>query len=1197
MSNNFRTQSTHRPPHLQKTTPPSKLETWTGGKRPELAVFYNVAYFRIAGMLSHYLNKTHEHDKDALELLFKKVVSGEDQLSDAVCSKLRDYLWKSYTTQQENSSGYALNQEDRDLVLLMLRKLQDVRNFQSHVWHDNRALVFPMELCAHIERMHEAAIMAQGIDMASAVVTYHDNYKVYDSKMRFNQGRKDLQAFFDRWDTDHYITQEGRIFFLSFFLTRSEMARLLQQSKGSKRNDKPEFKIKHAIYRYFTHRDAASRNHYGLHDNILSELPNEQRAQIMAARQVYKIINYLNDIPYRSHDPALFPLFLADGTEAIDEHGLLQWKQETDFLPEITAKARKVPALSETERFGVRGRKATKAIDDRTLEVERGFELQWVGNDRYNFTIPTRHFHRCALDAIRNGDKGATFADRLKVFIGDREHLLDRLHKEFTILPLRQADFTLEKELDEYYKFRLRGDGKLTKSLGQWLDAIDRQNVRKYPEALAKLKEQLRNSPIILTYHGLSFTNERKPRAADRFTEFAVKYLIDHRVVPDWLWGIEHFEPVTEEKLDRRSGATMKREVLKRKITYHDHVPEKDEKDIGILNPELSSEPRLAISDSHALVKHRQDDGILFRIGHRALKNILIAHQQGKPVRNLLPRLIEDLQLVNGARRNGTTLNLSTLKLFDKNSLAEATRNAIAPIAAESIQRTAALAKALHGNTDRMGQRTPGRIASLITELERFGVPDSEMPRMSRDSKNRQIMRCYKYFDWKYLNDAQYKFLRQHEYQNMSIYHYMLWDIRKDRGLAHGKYGDLLKGITPHMPPTVQQLLFKSRDLNDLLRNTATATIVLLNSWKEELLKPSIDDERLNAIMSRLGVPVSEANRVFNQHLPIAIHPMLPVRAYYSAQDISKLSLSRSIWKNKEERQPLVDEHYAYEDYLAQYAFVPERKPLRKRVIGQMNELITEDALLWKCAMTYLNNASVVVRDVIKQALVRGDQAMKVGSLFDATISIPLQPLEVKNQGLRKLLQEEFDSLKIAAIEVDLKFKQLDDYLFMESRPQLLKAACQVVRRFVASGKPDEVNVVEENGRKKYSMPYGVIYQEIQRIQNQAVSWAGTLLANEERVVRAMTTEERDSLGAGHVKDDSQFAYIGFADVCVKLGLSPSLTTMVRSIRNTTLHADLPMGWTYEEYEKDPVLFAVLGHVPKQPRAPKPSEVQAEEGK
>lgn len=252
----------------------SRDELFTGGKVPEFTVFYNIAFFRVAGLLNHLLNNSYELDKNKLETVYaqylKESRSGKDKLPDDAYSKLRRYLWKGYLT-EKNSSGYELTDSDKSTIQEMLWKLLQIRNFQSHYWHDNSELEFSKGLKEFICQLHETAKLSLSEKYAQQLPDYDKNYRD--------------RPFFFNVDGKEFITQEGRTFFLSFFLTKGEMARFLQLRKGSKRNDKPEYKVKHEVYRYYTHREGASKQYFGFEENVLNDLPINEQKEVLSARQ------------------------------------------------------------------------------------------------------------------------------------------------------------------------------------------------------------------------------------------------------------------------------------------------------------------------------------------------------------------------------------------------------------------------------------------------------------------------------------------------------------------------------------------------------------------------------------------------------------------------------------------------------------------------------------------------------------------------------------------------------------------------------------------------------------------------------------------------------------------------------------------------------------------------------------------------
>ena len=159
------------------------------------------------------------------------------------------------------------------------------------------------------------------------------------------------------------------------------------------------------------------------------------------------------------------------------------------------------------------------------------------------------------------------------------------------------------------------------------------------------------------------------------------------------------------------------------------------------------------------------------------------------------------------------------------------------------------------------------RISNLIAKLRDWRTNHKTI---SRNEKNRIIMDCYQLFDWKYPDTGTYKFLRRDEYQNMSIYHYMLervLNLREDITYFQQKIQDaedygkkkkyqmaifdnnkqiertetilskLLKDVKNRIPEEVNQILENSESLDDLLKNATTDAIIKLSEWQLELEK------------------------------------------------------------------------------------------------------------------------------------------------------------------------------------------------------------------------------------------------------------------------------------------------------------------------------------------------------------------------
>ena len=231
--------------HSKTKTPIPIDQLFTGAKTPEYAVFYNIAYWWISDMLKRlYKNTDTSMHEETSPFIDRFIADGKNidfsTLSNADYIKLRDYLWKGYMF-DKNKSGSIITSKDKVLIHRMIAKLTEIRNFHSHYWHDNVNLKFDFELKKWIEDLHDYAVNKLRIQYSKEIERYESN----------------KNSLFNKHGSDYFITQEGRNFFLSFFLKKSEISRFMQQRKGCKRNDKPEFKIKHLVYRYYTHRDGA----------------------------------------------------------------------------------------------------------------------------------------------------------------------------------------------------------------------------------------------------------------------------------------------------------------------------------------------------------------------------------------------------------------------------------------------------------------------------------------------------------------------------------------------------------------------------------------------------------------------------------------------------------------------------------------------------------------------------------------------------------------------------------------------------------------------------------------------------------------------------------------------------------------------------------------------------------------------------
>lgn len=1088
-----------------------------------------MAFSRVAGLINNLLGKPYEEDKNKVEDEFNHWLKNPNlPENEKVFVKLRDYLWKGSST-NKNSSGYVLTSNDKSLMIEMLSKLNEIRNFHSHYWHDNTVLEFSFSLKKHIQDLHDFAKLSLSQEFPKDVTKYEDNYS--------------KRPMFKKHENKEFITKDGKAFFLSFFLTRGEMARFLQQHRGYKRNDTSEFKIKHLIYRYYTHRDGAARQHYGQEDNVLGTMTTQEQHDILSARQAFKLISYLNDVPFVSNDPALFPLSLDADTYVQNAEQLIAFCRANNLFEGMEMKT----LLKEIKPKKGSMEAVKTILKEQFLEISiNGFQIH-VGRSA---------FHRLILDSIRNKDEGKLIAQKLQEFTEERQFLHQFItDKTFRENYLQEKETTFKEVTDPYYLFKLRSDDTLKKHMGVWLEQFEKTIFdNKFNEQFETFEEAILSSPIEVGYYDFYFEADDKPRAFDRFVSFAVQYLIDFEKVKDWYWMFERFEPEIEIKDKMVYEQHQKVELLvnKRRVMYSAKKPT-----LAKVNDaqDNTSDWRLAITDGQVVVGIYTDEPEEYRLagkapkhkfllGHRALKNLLITSFEDKIEDNYdLNHFFEDIIAdIDAVRNKAEISSIQDFKILTANEL---------PI---SFKVALKAERAL--DTPQLRTEAKKRMERIIQKLTPFAELEKPKKYLSRAEKNRQIMRCYTFFDWQYPNDSKFKFLRQDEYQRMSVYHYCL-EERKNNNLQHGTYAFLIKEAMPHIPQEIQALLRDAKNIDDLLANVARETIELLTNWNDIL--HHLKGKELAKRLAKLGIS-SNLNPELSDHIPFDVHPILILRKYYPDElSGGNFSLSRSLFLNKQARKGLRETHYEYEAYLAKYNVGKDAPKVQKKLIGQMNELITQDVLLWKIAKEYIQKTSSAYQSFIGNG--KDFNAWKVSNLRQTEI------------------RKEFAVNGYGVVKLNIKFHQLDDYLLVESTPVIALAIKQALMRF-ENPNSDDTNPTMQVAKvgKNYEVAYDEVFKEIQRVFNDSVRWAFFVLEWEKSVIDSMTNIEKTTLENNKISK-GQKAHINFWEVCQKAGLPDD--KVIRDLRNTAFHGKIPNGWAYWQKEQDTELCKLIGYQKK----------------
>jgi hypothetical protein len=1213
-----------------ETTKELKKE-YTQGKTPEFAIYNNLALLRILRLIYYWIDKSNIPSLSQIDKTFRKeylrpfteAKFGEvpHDLPEIVYSKLREYLWKGYQ-ENKNSSGHWLTKEDKKIIRMLIAKLYALRNYHSHVWHPNNELNFN----SWVHEVSNDTGVSDTLEDENRVITSVTQWND-DTLLKFVKKKhddlvmalkpefgKDINKYEAKYrdnplfDKENYITPLGKTFFLSFFLTSSEMTRLLQQQEENKRNTELKHRVNKYILKYYTHRDGATRHIFNQEESLLDTLPKEEQEEIFKIRNAYQIINYLNDIPDTANDIELFPLLIKNSNgnwEPVrDAKAMLPYISNIPFFSEkfnISVAKIKVKDDDDLTDDKKDTKKKLKEEDSRKMLM---LKYKDTAKSQIPFYLSSDTIHKMVLDLQRDGSAEKRITDRFKSFYDDRKKLIDLLKANPDIrikkLPVYNEQLIAAiPGLADYATFKLKGNEKLQRCFENWYYDIrfTRDGVKKggekfpkyyEPESRTRLLTELTNrekeleivSPIQLRYYDFYYEAEQKPRSEDLFCVYAVRYLCDYKLTPGWQWQFETFQ--NEDKNDRVTGEL--KSVNRRKPHYSDVWLHK---------------MRLSLSNGNVMFMYK---GFTFTLGHKALKNLIIAHFD-KKVKNLSTFADTHVAYLEKLGTNLTGNSSYTLQQV----MAES-EGLIEPFELPRYQLLALNdAEAWQEEAD----YTKPIIARINYIISKLTALRTDPQGVFRNEKNAQVMKCYQYFAWNYAGSDKFKFLRRNEHNLMSIYHYLLGkrsamkkllaDTQKDlktashhdRRKLQNTERSLIQGlkkmeeiplqipyINDRMPKHLWNLLQNAKDLDDLFVQVTTLAETELRKWQAELKTASV--ARIAEIRQKLDLPVlvtpenadalkSSKWAFMFSNKSLSIHPLSVVKYFYKEeyakakaesdaknvllrQQGAKLmaapdfGISKRIRDNKLFTGPLHIEHYNFQPYVDVLKTIESEK-LEKgshrtekikgtisRIIGKNKEQLTEDGLLLKIALAYLSDSQADIAASFKEKV--NMQNFKVGNLRKLDIQMP-----ILLEGNKKAVLE-------------LKFHQLDDYLIMESKEQLQKAARHLLLRLQQDNKP----LPPADEEKKYHFPYIDVLTEINTVYQNALAVADGILYWERGIIANANKES--------VLPENK--YISFEEVCIWAGLTEDETKVIRSaLRNHAFHSTIPVDWTYKSKLKE----------------------------
>lgn len=253
----------------------------TNDTNAELSLFYNIALDRVNELITLYEGKTVYIEK----LNFDNFL---EQFKKETYLQLKVFFWK-----EEISNSYTqIKEKDTKLIHEILKKLVGLRNFHSHYYHDCEALKFSKELIEIIYLQFEKAknqLVAKNPNFQEYVAALEKDEITYTDK-RTNEEKTDTYHHFDFFDQNGYIKEEGKNFFLSFFLLKGEMAKFLKKRKRCKKDNGEKYQVKTKLFSFYCHRDNSNRF-------FLTGKKKYYDDNELLRRQFNTILNYLKTKP------------------------------------------------------------------------------------------------------------------------------------------------------------------------------------------------------------------------------------------------------------------------------------------------------------------------------------------------------------------------------------------------------------------------------------------------------------------------------------------------------------------------------------------------------------------------------------------------------------------------------------------------------------------------------------------------------------------------------------------------------------------------------------------------------------------------------------------------------------------------------------------------------------------------------------
>lgn len=1002
------------------------------------------------------------------------------------------------------------------------------------------------------------------------------------------------------------------------------MEALLQQRRGFKRNDNPEFKFKRLVYTYHCHREGTAF--------LQPDLSDTENTSLKHYQQAARIYNYLNDKPAYTDTTSILPLFTSAGKKVVDATTLIVFIQEQGLFPGYNFTDNFIAVYAQDMNDEKSNNEAEKQNEKKLREGYIVFEQSYTQPNgsicKYQFEIsyitlrritdeiilqqntaeqetadisPAEHFNGVVKGCMqmRNylytrlaeaGENAISFdsypiiKEYSSIYINYNEFKQNWTELNYTADELRNyplgSTLKTEKLLIDWHSKFVRGKTAELKARRKLLNAIrpgnvsfdktDYQGVLKNGEPRVLPKNQLAE-PVFFFESYYYREQNYKRRKADRFTEWAVRYLMDMNLLPGCLYETESLQ-YAAHKQDKKNEYKLK--MVKQYLS------------------ELPANGRFCINSNKITIAVNRN-GKLYKLllGEDALKYMLYWHffentkQPDQSLYAFIQELVDDMQQIQQSRLE-KQIDPGSLKLVAKKTLPGFARHLLPPpVNTEQSDLKDVLKDFINA-----------KIKALENQLE-------NLPSMKRSDKNRTLFNAYQLYDFSETDGK--KFLRKDEYEQMSVCHYMLNQNPQQAGyLLHKVFK-----LNSRLPQEIYQLFIQAVNTGyiitdekplDRLLNTVlddrkkffenclhnietTETKILrkyLKSWHylhihlpDDLVTEQKKDERKNARLQNL------------QYLPFDIHSSLVLRYFYREQyeqqaftgkSSTTYNLFRPLRSNNQFKLVLPASNYPADALSGVYASAEKHWPNDSsikthlhRITGKINDVFTKDILLLQVADVYSRQFNNEFADNI--IAMRQTKKVSLRNMYQQAVIIKLNM-----QSVNQALHNAGMSYKLPnLVHLQLRMHQVDDYFFKMKKEQLVSLAAyflhwrheEAARYAHDASIAERINKWPSGNTANQALTLGDLIQANKLYATHAAELVEYILKYEAAVINYKFESTGDSLHQkliafcdNRVNDNRRSYYIPFSELnSWNTALDDSTRKKLKDLRNDCLHSKIPV--------------------------------------